>query len=710
MKKLLTLLFIVPLCTALFAQPVTLTFTGRDANNQYVQLNRVLVKNITQGWQETLFWPDTVLIMQSGTGIDDVVGANDHSLLKLSQNNPNPFEGTTNADLIIVKSGDVTVEITDVIGRVVGTKNFSSLQQGTHQLRVTLSSAGMFFLTARQNGQTAAIKMVNRGNGGVDDIAIVNKVGSQFIASESPKTSSAPKNTTDNIFHSGDQMEFVGFSTINNGEMTSIRITQAQNGSQNFTMQFSVAPVPDAQPCPGVASVTDFEGNSYTTVQIGSQCWLKKSLRTTHYADGTEIPMVDSTSYTEPLRYMPNNSTSYVSAYGYLYNWAAVMHGESSSNGSVSGVQGICPTGWHVPSKVECSQLNNYVGNNYACNNNYYSIGKALSSKTGWTVMEGDGCLMGNNPSTNNATGFSAYPAGAYPSVDSWGYDSGFGYMWCFWSATEWGSLTAYIESLSTSYYSSEVVLWSGDKNKGLSVRCVRDNGLANVRTNFNPTFFRLPVVEVEGEVIDGGEGEIIARGICWGTEPSPTIMEGNHTVEGTGLGSFTSSITGLVRGVTYYVRAYAINSIGTVYGEEYSGVYTCYNNNDGQPCSNTATLSDVDGNTYNTVQIGDQCWMKENLRTTKYANGVSIPVGTSTSTTTAYRYAPNNDESMVFLYGYLYNWTAMMHGSNGSESNPSGVQGICPTGWHVPSKAEWHQLRNYREHKVSMNFPVTEL
>ena len=301
MKKLLTLLFIVPLCTALFAQPVTLTFTGRDANNQYVQLNRVLVKNITQGWQETLFWPDTVLIMQSGTGIDDVVGANDHSLLKLSQNNPNPFEGTTNADLIIVKSGDVTVEITDVIGRVVGTKNFSSLQQGTHQLRVTLSSAGMFFLTARQNGQTAAIKMVNRGNGGVDDIAIVNKVGSQFIASESPKTSSAPKNTTDNIFHSGDQMEFVGFSTINNGEMTSIRITQAQNGSQNFTMQFSVAPVPDAQPCPGVASVTDFEGNSYTTVQIGSQCWLKKSLRTTHYADGTEIPMVDSTSYTEPL-------------------------------------------------------------------------------------------------------------------------------------------------------------------------------------------------------------------------------------------------------------------------------------------------------------------------------------------------------------------------------------------------------------------------
>ena len=70
--------------------------------------------------------------------------------------------------------------------------------------------------------------------------------------------------------------------------------------------------------------------------------------------------------------------------------------------------------------------------------------------------------------------------------------------------------------------------------------------------------------------------------------------------------------------------------------------------------------VADHDGNVYNTVQIGQQCWMKENLRTTSYADGTSIDLGTSNSTVTAYRYYPNNDSSYVSNYGYLYNWKAV--------------------------------------------------
>jgi len=62
------------LFAAVSAQTVTLTFTGRDASNQYVPLNRVVVSNLTRGWQETLFWPDTVLVMTDQTGIEDVEG------------------------------------------------------------------------------------------------------------------------------------------------------------------------------------------------------------------------------------------------------------------------------------------------------------------------------------------------------------------------------------------------------------------------------------------------------------------------------------------------------------------------------------------------------------------------------------------------------------------------------------------------------------
>ena len=162
------------------------------------------------------------------------------------------------------------------------------------------------------------------------------------------------------------------------------------------------------------------------------------------------------------------------------------------------------------------------------------------------------------------------------------------------------------------------------------------------------------------------------------------------------GIGSYTSNLIGLTPATTYYVRAYATNNVGTAYGEERT--FTTPASQDGEPCHGAVTLTDVDGNTYNTVQIGKQCWMKENLRTTKYANGASISQGsyTSTSITVAYWYYPNNSSSNKATYGLLYNWKALMRNSSSSSANPSGVQGICPNGWHVPSDAEWTQLINY--------------
>ncbi|MBQ7551410.1 MAG: hypothetical protein IJT04_07780 [Bacteroidales bacterium] len=95
---------------ALQAQTVTLTFTGKDANNQYVQLNRVAITNLTKGWQETIYWPDTTLTMQNTTGIGVSVADGGFGL---SQNNPNPFTGTTDVNLTVADAGAVTLEIVD---------------------------------------------------------------------------------------------------------------------------------------------------------------------------------------------------------------------------------------------------------------------------------------------------------------------------------------------------------------------------------------------------------------------------------------------------------------------------------------------------------------------------------------------------------------------------------------------------------------------
>ena len=222
-------------------------------------------------------------------------------------------------------------------------------------------------------------------------------------------------------------------------------------------------------------AVTDIDGNTYDAVQIGDQVWMAENLRTTKYADGTAIPMGSTYSFTEPCRYAPGSGQSNeenmdnVSRYGYLYNWPAVMHGASSSSSNPSGVQGICPNGWHVPSDAEWTQLTNYVGSQtqYQCNNSSSNIAKALASTTGWNSSSNT-CAVGNNPISNNATGFSALPAGGY-----YGGYGGFGGSAFFWSAAEYNDGYAYGRGLYYNY--AGVNRYNDDKNYGFSVRCVRD-------------------------------------------------------------------------------------------------------------------------------------------------------------------------------------------------------------------------------------------
>ena len=466
MKKLLSFLVVILISITAFAQSVTLTFTAKDTANQHVQLHRVSITNLTKGWQETIYWPDTTLTMQNGTGISDIVGANDYSPLRLSQNNPNPFTGTTEVNLMVTNEGTVALDIADINGRIVVVNDYT-LQPGSHQFRITLATAGTYVMTARQNGQTSSIKMVC--NGGTD----ANKMeytGVVMLNDYLPKSAkSNPRGATNNPFTFGDQMEYVGYATINGSEAESQRIMQAQGASQTFTLQFAETQSLDGQPCPGTATVTDIDNNTYNTVQIGNQCWMKENLRTTQYANGENIPMGSTISFTASYRYVPDSDTSNVSTYGYLYNWSALMHGAPSSSSNPSGVQGICPNGWHVPSDAEWTQLTDYVGSQpqYLCDNSSDKIAKALASSTGWNSHTNT-CTAGNNPSTNNATGFSAFPAGFYDDIPV-----SFGYCAYFWSTTENGGSYAYDRDLG--YYYAGVYRYSYYKKFAFSVRCVRD-------------------------------------------------------------------------------------------------------------------------------------------------------------------------------------------------------------------------------------------
>jgi uncharacterized protein (TIGR02145 family) len=177
------------------------------------------------------------------------------------------------------------------------------------------------------------------------------------------------------------------------------------------------------------------------------------------------------------------------------------------------------------------------------------------------------------------------------------------------------------------------------------------------------------------GNVSSDGGSTVTERGVCWNTTGNPTTSSSKKS-SGTGAGSFTCNITGLLPGTTYYLKAYAINEIGTSYGSQ---LYF----------STTGTVADADGNNYPVILIGQQLWTKENLKTTKYNDANPIPQVTLLSTwnsltTAAYCWYNNDAATNKATYGALYNWYTVNTGK------------LCPTGWHVPSNAEWTTLQNY--------------
>lgn len=194
------------------------------------------------------------------------------------------------------------------------------------------------------------------------------------------------------------------------------------------------------------------------------------------------------------------------------------------------------------------------------------------------------------------------------------------------------------------------------------------------------------------GNITHDGGANVTARGVCWSTSQTPTISD-KITTDGTGAGSFTSHISGLSPNTTYYIRAYATNSNGTGYGNVVSFTTT-------HDIGYYTFTDSRDGNVYKYVKIGHQYWMAENLR---YLPNVIGP-GFSSYTKPYYYVFGYNDTNVASAkttpnyttYGVLYNWPAAMNGGISSMNNPSGVQGACPAGWHLPSDQEWTQLAIY--------------
>ncbi|RLD77452.1 MAG: hypothetical protein DRJ10_11905, partial [Bacteroidetes bacterium] len=219
------------------------------------------------------------------------------------------------------------------------------------------------------------------------------------------------------------------------------------------------------------------------------QVWMAENLKTTHYTNGDAIPAItdngvgsgatidgDSNDEWEALG---NNDTDKAycwydddeatnkDLYGALYTYAAATNGDNSG----ISVQGACPTGWHIPSDAEWTELTNYLTNNgYGYEGSGDDIAKSMAATSGWSSHATPG-YVGNDQASNNSSGFSALPGGQ--RGEEYGFFKNVGDYAFFWSATENWNNFAWYRALYYNY--SDEAWYNIYKSKGYSVRCLKD-------------------------------------------------------------------------------------------------------------------------------------------------------------------------------------------------------------------------------------------
>jgi len=192
----------------------------------------------------------------------------------------------------------------------------------------------------------------------------------------------------------------------------------------------------------------------------------------------------------------------------------------------------------------------------------------------------------------------------------------------------------------------------------------------------------------------NGGK-EIIEKGICYSeTNRLPSIKD-IKLVSSSSLNSFSVDITSLKENTYYYVRSYAVNSIGIAYSE-----VNKFKTLSATPPPVPSTISDYDGNVYNVIKIGDQYWTKENFRCTHYNDGDEIKRQLIIkdfpgywNETGAYCYY-NDDIELYKKYGALYNWDAAVN-----------FKKLAPKGWHIPTKDEFYKMLLFIYYNPSVDF-----
>jgi len=734
MKKLLSLLFLSLLTSIAiksYAFNYNITFTGSNASTSVASVE---VQNLTKG---------TTVIVPTGNTLNlyDVVSSIDQPSIfdDAIHIYPNPMQGKATVSFFVKQAGNTQINVFGVDGRNLTAIN-SNLQEGNNTFQLSLAP-GAYILKVNGNGYSYAQRVISQSNSTAKPT--ITLIGNEKPTNSQPQKLKNGGTVTSMFYENGDQLLYKGISgnytTIvtdkpNGSKTTNFNFVECKDADDNY---YPVVIIGSQ-----IWMAENLKTTSYRTGEGVSNVTINASWMATNFGawcvydnltnNGTQFgklynwyAAIDARNVAPTSWHVPTDA-EWVLLATYLggesiaggklkqngiVNWispntnatnetgfSAIAGGiRSYYSGPVLGYgafSSLMVSGywWSTTQTNTTSAWARTISNNGGSINGYgvynkmdgYSI-RCISdivivipptlSTTAATLITGNSVTAGGNVTLQGGAAVTArgvcWSTSSSPTIALSTKTS---------DGNGTGIFTSAITGLTpnTTYYVRAFATNNGGTSYGTEVSfqtATTPSLTTTLASNIAST-----TATSGGNISSDGRATVTARGVCWSTNPSPTIYD-SRTSDATGTGSFTSALTVLFSSTTYYVRAYATNSVGTAYGNEQT--------------LTTTKAQDIDGNLYSSVKIGTQTWMGENLKTTKYRTGESISKPTTATNWSNATYGAwcdyNSDAANGTKYGHLYNWYAVSDNRN-----------IALLGWHVATDAEWTTLTTYLDENVA--------
>ena len=593
-----TMALLLLLAMPAFSQEITVRFIGQINGTDYCRLDRVAVINVTRNWTEMVEYPDTIIVLGGTVGANLNIAAEQG----LGQNIPNPFDCETRVELSLSQSDDVRMQLLDVVGKVYAEYN-ASLDAGVHTFDISAANPQTYLLNATVGNRQYSIRMVNVGSGCGCSIKYAGVSGGIEA-----------KLTSANEFLIGDNMRYVGYTTIDGESVASAIVEQMQVISQTVTLNFTHYFPPRVETLSATNITTTGATLNGNVTSDGGATVTARGFKYGTSADNLSQSVESGNgtgSYTRVLTGLSASTTYYYkayatntagTAYGDVMSFTTEMASTSYSDptgylngygyvdlGLPSGTKwATCNVGASTPTAYgnyyawgETTTKSSYTEDNYTYSSNPTTLPSSADAATanwgsGWrmptydemyelqsnctvtlTTQSGVNGRLFTGPNGNSIF----LPAAGYRYDSELNGAGSYGYYWS-------SSLRNTDYAWELYFDSDRCVVIISYRYYGFTVRpvCVSTTTTTvpsvttSAATNITST-----TVTLNGNVTSDGGATVTARGFVYGTSANNLTQS---VQSGSGTGSFTKTLTGLSASTTYYYKAYATNSEGTAYGE----------------------------------------------------------------------------------------------------------------------------------------------